>query len=510
MSKADSLSTLINSLTKSEKSYFKKFIAGTDNNTDKKYLLLFDAIEKQKDYDEAALKIKFKDEQFVKQFSVAKNYLFNVILKSLKLHQLEASVDNIIFNLLAECDILFKKTLYRESEKKLFKAQELAEKYDKFPALMEVYFRYHRYIIYRASFGESTITDQLYSDQLKTIEKIKELVGYRKISYDYRKISYSDKSPKEKEQMMKDLLKNPLLAEDFKPASIRPQLLYYNVQGLIHQGFYGDHKKAYAINKKFVDLLLSNPDFAAEERTTMLAALNNFMVNIIHLKLEDEFEKYISVMENLEVIYPDDEIRILEKAAMLRLTFYVQTLNIEKGVAYSDKLTEQLNEFEDHINPDFFLAIHDAIVVLYFMNGDFSKSITHINKILQSKISIRWDIQCMAHVLYLIIQYEKKDFDHLGYQLKYAEKFIEQKRGQDSYEIIILNFLKKSARAATEKERLSVLPTLISDLEIALTNSNDQQLLEYFNFIEWAKAKLHGKKYYDHMRSLQNNKTIIA
>ena len=49
-------------------------------------MMLFEAIDKQQSYDEKAVISKFSKEQFVKQFPVAKNYLYNLILKALDVY----------------------------------------------------------------------------------------------------------------------------------------------------------------------------------------------------------------------------------------------------------------------------------------------------------------------------------------------------------------------------------------------------------------------------------------
>ena len=62
---SDPLHQLIHSLSKGEKRSFKiyasRHVLGDENN----YVKLFDAIEKQKEYDEEALLKKFKNEKFI-------------------------------------------------------------------------------------------------------------------------------------------------------------------------------------------------------------------------------------------------------------------------------------------------------------------------------------------------------------------------------------------------------------------------------------------------------------
>lgn len=73
---SSNLHQLIKSLSAPEKGYVKKqatvHVIGEQN----KYIRIFEAIEKQKEYDEKAILKKFKDDPILNNFSVAKNYLF--------------------------------------------------------------------------------------------------------------------------------------------------------------------------------------------------------------------------------------------------------------------------------------------------------------------------------------------------------------------------------------------------------------------------------------------------
>ena len=80
----DDLFQLIKSLKQTEKRYFKIFasihVKGEQNN----YVKLFDAIDRQQEYDEKALLENLHGETFVKQFAVTKNYLYKLKLKTTK------------------------------------------------------------------------------------------------------------------------------------------------------------------------------------------------------------------------------------------------------------------------------------------------------------------------------------------------------------------------------------------------------------------------------------------
>ena len=89
------LFNLIKSLSGSEKRYFK--LHATGNRTDKssKYLLLFDAIDTQNNFDDEILKkIVYKNEPITsRKYSELKSYLYDLILTALQGYDEKSSID---------------------------------------------------------------------------------------------------------------------------------------------------------------------------------------------------------------------------------------------------------------------------------------------------------------------------------------------------------------------------------------------------------------------------------
>ena len=83
MGNKTSLFNLVKSLTPAEKRYFKLF-AGLHGKKEKLYILLFNAIDKQKVYNEKALQNKFCDSRNSSNFSMIKSYLYAQIIAALK------------------------------------------------------------------------------------------------------------------------------------------------------------------------------------------------------------------------------------------------------------------------------------------------------------------------------------------------------------------------------------------------------------------------------------------
>src|SRR5690606_33276142 len=115
----DNLFKLIKSLNKPEKRYFKVFSSRISGNEKSNYAILFDAIDKQKEYDEAAILKRFKKEAFIKSFSITKSRLYDAILRSLDAYHGNSSTEAQLKKLLHCVEILYKKALYQQSAKLL-------------------------------------------------------------------------------------------------------------------------------------------------------------------------------------------------------------------------------------------------------------------------------------------------------------------------------------------------------------------------------------------------------
>ncbi|MCK6650719.1 MAG: hypothetical protein L6Q66_13770, partial [Bacteroidia bacterium] len=128
MKTTDHLFKLIKSLSKSEKGYFKKFANFHVRNEQNNYTKIFDAIDLQEEYNEKKLLHKFRNEKFVRQFAVAKNYLYEMVLESLEAYHKNSTTE--IRSMLNRIEILVDKGLHSQAKKLLRKAKDMAIEYE--------------------------------------------------------------------------------------------------------------------------------------------------------------------------------------------------------------------------------------------------------------------------------------------------------------------------------------------------------------------------------------------
>jgi len=136
MAKNTDLFDLIQALNRSEKRNFK--LEASKQQGEKNYVKLFDAIDRQSEYNEEKLLKKFKNEAFVKQFSSAKNYLYNLVLKSLMSFHNGKSIANRLKNEYARISLLHIKGLHEQCYKLLKKAKQDAYRIEDFRVLVDI------------------------------------------------------------------------------------------------------------------------------------------------------------------------------------------------------------------------------------------------------------------------------------------------------------------------------------------------------------------------------------
>ena len=136
MRASSELFDLIQSLTKSEKRFFK--LSSSLQSGDKNYLKLFDQIDKQSEYNEDEIKEVFKNESFIKHLPSEKNHLYKVILKSLRSFHSDRSISSVLRQEIKNIEILFQKALYKECGKFITRAKKKAYDHEKFYYLFEL------------------------------------------------------------------------------------------------------------------------------------------------------------------------------------------------------------------------------------------------------------------------------------------------------------------------------------------------------------------------------------
>jgi len=252
VSKQD-LFELIKTLNKNEKRYFRMF-ASLQKGA-KKYLLLFDEISGQKAYNELKIKKSLNDKNLIRHFAFNKNYLKQMILKSLVLYNANNISDIKIQNMITTAKILFSKALFRQYFRTLDTAKKLAMKNERFGYLLEI-LDMEKYIIKKEVLHYKK-SDEIYTTAFNSINKLNNYFKYSKITssliYNYRTTGIRREIKHDKE--VKKLLSAGLMNSPINALSARSLENYYRIKE-IENIAKGDNQEVYNAIRKRREVLI--------------------------------------------------------------------------------------------------------------------------------------------------------------------------------------------------------------------------------------------------------------
>lgn len=497
MKVTDDLFQLIKSLDQSEKRYFKVFatmhIKGAESN---KYVTLFDAIEKQDEYDEAAIRKEFKNEKFLNQLHVAKNYLYNNILKSLRLYHSDKSKLNELIDILRDVQILYDKSLYKQCRKLLDKAKKIAYTYEKHAQILAV-LDWEKTLARTLSYTSSSEKElmQFYEEHNDAIDKLSNINEYWKLSMNSYFLRKKQGEIRDKEELKKfnEIIKHPLLQSEDKATSFLSKTFYLNIRALYY--FTNkDYKNLLTHTVNLVDLLEKNPLLMKEDN--YIASLYNLLLVQIQLKKYDDALKTVKKLRGMETKSPTMQARIFVTSYDTELNLYLKTGEFEKGIPLVKEIEEGLETFREKINKESEVLFAYNIAYLYFGLAEYENSLKKINQIINDKeLKIREDIQCFARILNLLIHYELNNYDLIEYIMKSTRRYLSNKNKLHQFELTVLSYIRKLINAQTKEDKSYIFNEWKYDLKTLSKDFLEINAFEYFDFISWIECNIMNKSF---------------
>ncbi len=512
MQVSDDLFQLIKSLTQTEKRYFKLLASlhhnkGSDNN----YLKLFNAMEKQKEYDEGKIRKKFKNEKFLKQLFVVKNYLYNNILKSMRLYYSEKSKTAELSDLLRDIDILYDKSLFSQCRKIIEKAKKIAAVYEMYPQLIILLDR--EMAIARVSsyvnFEEKKLAE-IKNEQQKAIQEINNINDYWQLSmktFLMRK-KYGEIRNKMELKKFNELIKHPLLNSENRASNFLSKSQYLNLKGLYYL-INKDYENLLIISKRLVEHLESNKLLMNLEN--YVSSLNNLSIVQVELKNYEDALANVKKLRSIETASSSLKIRIFVRSYDTELNIYLRSGNFEKGIHIVREINERMKDLKGKINKESETLFAYNISYLYFGVGDYINSLKYVNKVINDKeLKIREDLQCFARILNLLIHYELGNYDLIDYAVKSTQRYLSRKNKLNKFELVTLNHIRNLINADVDEDIAFIFTEWKNELVSISADVIELKAFEYIDLISWIDSKLLKKDFAELVQSKSLNSKLTA
>lgn len=441
MVKKGNLFLLIKSLSKSEKRYFRIYagMTGRDSN----YLLLFNAIDKQEQYDEEEIRKKLKGKKFLSQLHVIKIYLTELILKALKNYYSESSVDSKLLNLLKDIELLFEKELYDLCHHKILKAEALAVKYEKLSLLTEIFF-WKRKLALAVSANKNEINSILLNEDT-VIEQMKTLNTWwdRTINID---------------KLLKDdsFLNQSRKRINHQSNVLQSRVLNYHI--LYGLNFIkGDITKADENISDLIKMLERFPHRIQEDPHSYVTAIGNKIGMYLRERKWKAIPALIKKMRDVPSKYKLKSesrytVRLWLRLFNIELEMYRDSRQLDKAIGLMTEVQLFIDKRRKSIPADYLLLLCYQFANIFFLKKAYSQSLRWLNEIINVNFGdTRNDIQCYARILNLIVHFELRNIIVLRYALDSCRRFLKKKRFTITSQKELLSLFSKLSHANPEE-----------------------------------------------------------
>lgn len=493
----DYLIQLIESLTKGEKRSFRLFVNRDSTNTEKLFMLLFDHMDKNVEYNEEIL-LKKNPRIKKAQLSNLKRNLYDQILLCLRNMYRNASEDLSLRENIDYAKILYDRGMYKASLDMLDKTKKRALAANESLAALTV-LNMERHIesqhITGSMFGKAQEIIESSTELLRKVNTYNELSNFSLMLYGfYLQYGY-----------VKDIKDYRFVTEYFHSHHPRIELESLDFQEtiLFHQSYVWyynmiqDFPNYFRHAQNWVDAFHKNPNHLSTQTSLYLKGLHNLLNSLFMMQRYDRFK---SVYQKL-ISYKNDNqlLNNQNNRSLWTLFFYVHGINeiyltaeYKKGIQFVDQLEPIIEDNKYNWDLHRILVFYYKMACVYFGADKLDKCIYYLNKITNNYYpDFRNDIQCFARILNLIAHFELGNDILVSYQVKSVYRFLLKIEDLQEVQKEILKFLRKTPNMLEDDivhEFKKLKATLVS-----LRNDNyERRPFLYLDIISWLESKIQG------------------
>jgi hypothetical protein len=511
----DHLFQLIKSLSKSEKRNFRLYARRQGAGEGAKFLQLFDILDKQGAYDEAAL-LKKAHSIKPRQLSNLKAHLYKQLLKSLRLKNVALDAEISIRESIDYARVLYNKGLYRQALRILEKTKSKAHRSRKHLLRMEILeFEKTIEMQYITRSLESR-ADELIEESEAVIDRIASAEKYSNLALKLYSLYLKVGSARNKKDMLMissffnshfDMPRDINQCDFYEKLYIYQCYVWYNY---IIQDFLMCYKYA----QKWVDLFRVNREMMGLQTDMYLKGMNNLLGALHMLCYHRKFELELNHLRNLT---NDPSIPFDDNNRMLYYLFtYTHSINYHflegtftEGLELVPRINQFIHDYQGKLDSHRILVFYYKLASLYFGSGDFRSALQYENRVLQYRdISIRGDIHSFTRLLNLVTHFELGNDDLVEYQVKSTYRFLSRMDDLQEVQRYILDFIRRLSQI--EPGQLKTEFARLRDRLISLENNPfEKRAFLYLDIISWLESKIRNRPVQEIIRdkALQERKS---
>lgn len=498
------LHLLIHSLSVEEKRHFV-LSAGTFRKSEApQYLELFQLIAAQPDYDEERIRRHFGERMNDNQFSVAKNYLYNALLKVLSGLQAGMSASRMIRDALLHLEVLYVRELYPLARKQLKKVERMMEAVDN-PLLGLELVEWKQRLL-RVEYYQHTSSEEI-SHLTQHIHHLQNQVNHYldlyALSTDFMYhfthegfVRTSEGFRRKTTEIMELLpFQHPERAD-----SLPAKTLYLNTWGIYLYAL-GRYPESYQYYRELFLLMEANQGLFFDHPQFYLGVLFNFGAICMALQNFAEVRMVIARLEGIKKGGHRIQARTFYYTSILKTRTIIDSLELEHSAQYIGNSEAELKRHNQGLNRVEYYSACFNLGLLAFFTGDFRKSLRLINEILNDASLHQFpDIHLVARLIRLIIHIELENYDLVETLGGNIYRSLLKGASHFRLEKLILKFFRRVPDMRNPLERIPFLTDLRKDLNEFLDDPAEGRFFQYFDFDTWLESQITEQRMAEVMR----------
>lgn len=491
---------LIRSMSQTEKRYFKIDAAKYSLKEKSSYLKLFEAIDKQKSYDEKKLRLALRNEKFITRLAVEKNTLYKLILKSLENYHSGNSEESQVKHLLMEAELLFNRSLYGQCGRVLDKAEKIALLYELHPQLIDIY-KWHRMLwVVKDGIHDS---EKSINDEERVSREIENIIRYHRLYVAVRDLlaehGYNLRNTVVLEKLDK-IMADPLLLDESRAICIRSKQLYHGTHAnyeIVQQRF----NKALRHLRKQAELVELVAGSIPYRLDFYMSVRYNCLICMMHIEKENVLEE-LAIFRNLPQkrnIQINLRIRqMMLSTYELELSYLINYYRFEKARKLVSGIRKLIMENESVICVFRFSNICYSSAYVCFVLQEYKASYNWINEIYHriSSEEIPDYLKSCARMMSMFLQYELRNKELLAYMERSVSRFLGKKEVLFECEKITLRFFRTTLTNNILGDELkNEFVKFKVELTEVFKNPTEAKFLSYFDLISWVESKIEDRPF---------------
>jgi len=461
---SDALHELIKSLEPTEKRHFKIFAKRHILNGENQYLRLFELVETMTEYEEAALKTKLGKTRFAENLSSSKNYLYNLILRSLRSYNAGASAKISLQELRLDIHTLVEKGLLTQATKLIKKAKRIAAQHQYDVDHLDIVLL-ERKLIRR--YTSNKANERIQERQMEADTCIRRVQGQFQMLNLYETVFLNYRNNNEAQESLSKVVQQADILSLNSPEDFSFEMRnYYHLLHLHHANMTKNFTTANHHLRQLINLQEENPFLIEEDQERYINHLNNYLNNCLRINNLEEFPLILMKMQTFQAKSFKIKALVFNHSNYLKMLYHhVRKNEYQAVIKMIPDINTGLQTYAINITKSRQLTFFYNIAMAFFMQKDYANTLEWINRILnEPKSEERQDIRSQALVFQLVIHFELGNTEFVESLVSSVIRYLIKKGKRNSAEFLIVNHL-KDALYADRTERRAIFQQLSTDLQ---------------------------------------------